>query len=405
MEITSPQSRRDAARVFGHRSALADTLRIDFANASLGVPLRVGAAVGVVLVVGGLLGQFALAGFAALGSLVSAFCRTDPYRVRAGRLLVLGVALAVSLVTGSVLGAMSANMWTEIAVLSILGGAAALLVGALHISGPGAVVFVFGATGAAGYAQSFGDVGRVAVATAAGAVCGIVASLAPWILAVVRRWFASARSRVSGHRTPREARSRAATVTATGSAGNGPGYESVRTCLTSRPHTDHLHTAARIVVASAISGVVAVAFGLSHPLWASMGAVAAMQGIRYHRTVQRGIARLVGNVVGGLIAAALLALPLGHWGAIAAIVVLQIVAEICAPWNYAITSAVVTPMALLMTALSVGLHPSIAIDRVLDTLVGVVIGIVIALLTVTRPDIDGLLESTGMRHPGAGTAS
>ena len=377
-----PRPRWFAARNLAHPSALGDTLRVDLSKASLGVPLRVGAAVGVVLVVGGLLGQFSLAGFAALGALVSAFCRPDPYRVRFGRLLVMGVGLVVSLVCGAVLGAMSASVWTEIAVLSLLGGVASLLIGALHITGPGAVVFVFGATGSAGFAQDFGDVGRVAVATGIGVVCGIVASMSPWIVERVRRG-----SEVDGPV----------------SAGP-PAYESVWTCVTRWPHADQVHAALRIVVASGISGAVAVAIGLSHPLWASMGAVAAMQGIRYHRTVQRGIARLVGNVVGGVIAAALLALPLGHWGAIVAIVVLQVIAEICAPWNYAITSAVVTPMALLMTALSVGLDPSIAVDRVLDTLVGVIIGIVIALLTVTRPDIDGILESTGVRHPGAGTA-
>ncbi|GAB06241.1 FUSC family protein [Gordonia amarae] len=449
MDIHIPRPRWFAARNLAHPSALADTLRVDLSKASLGVPLRVGAAVGVVLVVGGLLGQFSLAGFAALGALVSAFCRPDPYRVRFGRLVVMGVGLVVSLVCGAVLGAMSASIWTEIAVLSLLGGVASLLIGALHVTGPGAVVFVFGATGSVGFAQDFGDVGRVAVATVIGVVCGVAASMSPWIVGVVRRGLGVVASWLSARRTLRDPRSSVASASGikmigrssgasasgikkvgrssgasesgikkvgpegdvSGVKEGGPGgavsgvkeggpaatqvaYESVWTCLTRRPHADQVHTALRIVVASGISGAVAVAIGLSHPLWASMGAVAAMQGIRYHRTVQRGIARLVGNVVGGVIAAALLALPLGQWGAIVAIIVLQIIAEICAPWNYAITSAVVTPMALMMTALSVGLDPSIAVDRVLDTLIGVVIGIVIALLTVTRPDIDGILEST-----------
>ncbi|HMS75546.1 FUSC family protein [Gordonia sp. (in: high G+C Gram-positive bacteria)] len=418
MDIHRP--RRFAVRALAHPTALADTLRIDLSKASLGVPLRVGAASGSVLVVGGLLGEFSLAGFAALGALVSAFCRADPYRVRFGRLLVLGVGLIVSLVCGAVLGALSANTWTEIAVLSVLGGIAALLIGALHITGPGAVVFVFGATGSAGFAGDFGDVGRVAVATGIGVVCGVVASLSPWVVDGVRRGVGGGRSWGSSRRTLRDARSFVASPSGikevgaegavsggeeVGAEGDGPVYESVWACLSRRPHSDHVHTAARSVVAAGISGAVAVGVGLSHPLWASMGAVAAMQGVRYHRTVQRGIARLVGNVVGGVIAAVLLALPLGHWGAIAAIIVLQIIAEICAPWNYAITSTVVTPMALLMTALSVGLDPSIAVDRVLDTMLGVVIGIVIALLTVTRPDIDGILESTGVRHPRAGSGS
>ncbi|NED63376.1 FUSC family protein, partial [Streptomyces sp. SID10244] len=59
---------------------------------------------------------------------------------------------------------------------------AALLVGMLHIAGPGAVIFVFAATGAMGFAQDANDVARALVATTLGAICGAVASLAPWLL-------------------------------------------------------------------------------------------------------------------------------------------------------------------------------------------------------------------------------
>ena len=55
-----------------------DALRLDFSRTSVAAPLRVGVAVGVVLVVGALLGLRDLAGLAALGALVSAFCRPDP---------------------------------------------------------------------------------------------------------------------------------------------------------------------------------------------------------------------------------------------------------------------------------------------------------------------------------------
>ena len=49
-------------------------------------------------------------------------------------------------------------------------------------------------------------------------------------------------------------------------------------------------------------------------------------------------------------------------------------------------ATVVTPMALLMTALSVGLTPEAAVARVADTLLGVVIGIVVAAVAISGAD-------------------
>lgn len=107
-------------------------------------------------------------------------------------------------------------------------------------------------------------------------------------------------------------------------------------------------------------------------------------------TVHRGVQRLLGNVGGALLAAALLALPLGYWGAVVAIVIFQTVAEIASTVNYAVTSLAVTPMELLLTGLGAGLAPSVALDRVLDTAVGIVTGIVIAAVTITGADAQHL---------------
>jgi uncharacterized membrane protein YccC len=48
----------------------------------------------------------------------------------------------------------------------------------------------------------------------------------------------------------------------------------------------------------------------------------------------------------------------------------------------------VTPMALLLTGLSAGLAPHVALDRVLDTAVGVIVGVVIAALTISGADVE-----------------
>ena len=165
-----------------------------------------------------------------------------------------------------------------------------------------------------------------------------------------------------------------------------PRYESIATTLLRAPARDVLINSVRLTVAGILSGSAAAALGLDHPMWAAMGAMATMQGVAYHVTVSRGVQRLLGNIAGGLIAALLLGLGLGYWGAVIAIVICQVTAEYMATVNYAITSTVVTPMALLMTALSVGLTPEAAVARVADTLLGVVIGIVVAAVAISGAD-------------------
>jgi Fusaric acid resistance protein-like len=354
---------RHAVSPQGWRGAL----RVDLRKAGIAAPLRVGAAVTLVFVIGGLAGLQDVVGFAALGALVSAFCRPDPYPVRSGRLVVLGVGITASIGIGAVLGTLEAPVAVDIAAISVLAGAAAYLVWTLHIVGPGAVVFVFAAVGAESFAHDAGDVRRAVAVTAGGVVIGMLAALAPWIL----QWF----------RPHRGARSTAAP------------RESLWVTLTRAPHRNLAWRATRIAVAGALGAAVAVSLGLAHPMWATMGAVATMQGIGYHVAVHRGVQRLLGNAAGALLAAGLLALPLGYWGAVAAIIVFQTLAEVASTVNYALTSVAVTPMALLMTGLGVGLAPSVAFDRVLDTALGIVVGIVIAALTINGADAKQLLTN------------
>lgn len=357
-------------RHLGHRwTALTHTvtpagwrgvLHIDPRRAGFAAPLRVGVAVTVVFIVGGLTGQHLLAGFAALGALVSAFCRPDPYPVRAGRLAVLGVGITVAIGIGAPLGATGANVYVVTTVVSVLAGGAAYLVWALHIVGPGAVVFVFGAAGAQSFAHDAGDVAMAMGVTLGGAVIGVLAALAPWLLHGLR------------------------------AESNAVRRESLWVTLTRAPHRTLLTRGVRVTVAGALAAAIAMALGLDHPLWATMGAVAAMQGVGYHITVHRGVQRLLGNVAGALLAAGLLAIPLGYWGAVAAIIVFQVVAEVASTVNYAVTSLAVTPMALLLTGLGAGLAPSVALDRVLDTAVGIVVGIVVAAVTISGADAEHL---------------
>ncbi|AQT78760.1 FUSC family protein [Mycolicibacterium litorale] len=345
-------------------------LHADLGKAGVAVPVRVGAAVALMFVVGGLTGHHNVAGFAALGALVCAFCRPDPYPVRVGRLTVLSILIISSIATGATLGASGAPVAVSVAVIALIAGAAAFFVSALHIVGPGAVVFVFAAVGAEAFARNTGDVLHAVAASAVGTVTGMIAALAPWLLSLA--WRAST-GRADMHTGTHPAR-----------------RESVAVTLIRAPHSTLLKSSARIAVAGTVGAAVALAFGLSHYMWAAMGAVATIAGVAYHVAVHRGVQRLLGNIGGALLAAGLLALPLGYWGAAAAIVIFQICAEIASTVNYALTSLAVTPMALLLTGLGAGLAPAAAVDRILDTLVGVVVGIVIGALTISGVDSEHL---------------
>ncbi|MDV7083749.1 FUSC family protein [Rhodococcus sp. IEGM 248] len=144
--------------------------------------------------------------------------------------------------------------------------------------------------------------------------------------------------------------------------------------------------AARIAAAAALAGWICVAMGLEHPLWASMGAMAAMQGFNFSQTVQRGIQRLVGNVAGAVLAAGLIAAAMGYWQTVVVIVVLQTVTELVVIKNYAFASVAITPMALLLTGLGSAVAPDIAVSRVVDTLIGVVVGVVVSAVAISRTD-------------------
>lgn len=440
------------------RSALAHAVsgrawkqatRLGRADASIAPAVRVGLAVAVVLVAGKLLGHPEFAGFAALGALVSAFGRYEPYPRRAGKLALVGGLIVLYATFGAVLG-VSTSFAAQVWAISIASGVAALLLAAFEIAGPGPVILIFAATAGVGFGHTAPDVEAVFAAVLVGAVVGWVAAMLPALLHPVgpaQLAVARALAAVDSRNDPvaRAAIARARTVVALSprrSSGHvhslglvtllddaealldawARGDEAshaqevlaheralrkmrrhdalpVRAAQLSARPTNFFSTglarlaskslllnAVRIAAAAALAGWCAQAFGFDHPLWATMGALAAMQGITFHTTVQRGIQRLLGNVGGAVIAAGLIALSLGYWQTTVAIVVCQIAAEMLVMRNYALTSLAITPMALMMTGLAGHLSPTVAVDRVADTLIGVLIGVVITAVTIEIGD-------------------
>ncbi|ALE06748.1 hypothetical protein AL755_16965 [Arthrobacter sp. ERGS1:01] len=448
------------------QSAWRNAMRMRPADAWFAPAMKVGVAATLVLVAGGLLGQPQLAGIASLGALTSAFGRYQPYSRLARQLAVVAVALLAAALIGALMGASGTSVWLQIAVLSVLAGAAAQLFTGLGITGPGPVILVFAASAGAGFAHSFSAIPQVGAAVGIGAVVGWLVALAPVLVVPLGpARLATARAIAAVVRLGRDdgGTSRAAAEAAVGNARTSvalstrawggtserntrlrrqagqlhalledaraaldlagtPGFREAadqlaeheaalrtvlgvpeldrpavasstlaapslrtvaRTGLASRAN---LHQALRMAAASALAGWAAAAFGLGHPLWAAMGAVATLQGLNYSMTVQRGIQRLLGNVAGALLAVALLSLSLGFWPSVAMVVVFQVAAELLVLKNYTLTTIAVTPMALIMTGLGSHLGPEAAMTRVVDTLVGVVIGVLVAAVSISRTD-------------------
>ena len=462
---TTPSRLRHSSGAIAH-SVSAQTWRAAFrlgsADAGIAPAIRVGLATAVVLILGGALGHEELAGFAALGALSAAFGRYEPYPRLAGKLAIVGAALVVFIAFGAALGMFGVPVWAQISVLSLAAGAAYCFISGFRITGPGPVILVFAATGAAGFAASFSDLIRLVVAGTIGVLIGWAAAMIPALalpmgparLAVARALANIGRLEAGGSvPTALASIAHARTVIASSSRikstlGHGRELMAVLSEADAAvrlwsEHGDpslirdiavheselrkmkrssmiehslepvselpapenyvvaglrHLYSravvmnAVRIVMASALAGWVAAGAGLEHPLWASMGAMAAMQGLNYKQTVQRGIQRLVGNVGGAIIAAALIALTLGYWQAVVAVVILQTAAELFVVKNYALTSVAVTPMALVLIGLSAPIETSAALARVADTLIGVVIGVVVAAVTISRADRNHVLR-------------
>ncbi|MCX5042869.1 FUSC family protein [Aldersonia sp. NBC_00410] len=333
----------------------------------VGPATRVGLAVAVILIGAGLFDMTELAGFAALGAVASAFGRSQVHRERAVKVAFAGFALLLVAFFGGLLGAVGTTAAVLIVVLAVLVGVCAIVLNAFGVAGPGAVVMSFAAAAAAGYAHDWSDLVTVTVATAIGAVIGWLCAMSTVVVGLSRDAHSADSTASMFLRTGlRRLRSRSLYV-----------------------------AAARIAIAATVAGWVALGVGFEHPLWASMGAIAALQGVAYEHTVRRGIQRLLGNVVGAVIAAGLIALSLGYWQAAVLIVLLQITAELTVMSNYAITSAAIAPMSLLIIGLVSPVDAGDALARAGDTLIGVVIGVVIAALTLDRTDRTHLTVARG----------
>ncbi|MEU3526358.1 FUSC family protein [Streptomyces sp. NPDC038707] len=143
--------------------------------------------------------------------------------------------------------------------------------------------------------------------------------------------------------------------------------------------------AVRTALGCALAGYAALALGVGRPYWALVTAASLYQA-NVTLTWNRAVQRVVGNLVGVLVFAALA--PLTHLHPAALVLVslaLNFGAEALIGRNYWLGSVCVTPMALLITEFARSQDAAELItDRVVDTLIGALVGFAAAVAVTNR---------------------
>ncbi|MFF9671563.1 FUSC family protein [Streptomyces eurythermus] len=143
--------------------------------------------------------------------------------------------------------------------------------------------------------------------------------------------------------------------------------------------------AVRTALGCALAGYAALALGVGRPYWALVTAASLYQ-VNVTLTWSRAVQRVVGNLVGVLVFAALA--PLTHLHPAALVLVslaLNFGAEALIGRNYWLGSVCVTPMALLITEFARSQDTADLItDRIVDTLIGALVGFAAAVAVTNR---------------------
>lgn len=143
-------------------------------------------------------------------------------------------------------------------------------------------------------------------------------------------------------------------------------------------------TVALNVVGALVAGAVAETIpGLGHPYWAVIAVVSTLPALRQRHTVVRAFQRVVGTIGGTVVAVGVLLLEPSAWWIVLIAVVGQFFAEVFVARNYAVCLLFLTPLALVVSWLSVPEAPEfLALDRIAQTGLGALVSV--ALLVVGR---------------------
>jgi len=308
------------------------------------VAVRAVLSVGIPLLVLLALGRLDLSVYASFGAFAALYGRTDLPRTRVRMQAVAGTVLVSCMLVGTALSALATPAIASVTVVALLAAVVTLFAYRAQWHPPGALFAVFAAGATASFPASAETFLTVILVGGASVLWSLLVTTA-FILARRGSWRRPARTR--------------------------PPIGSVAWEMT-----------ATVGVAALLAGVAGALLVGTHWYWAMVGAVAAVGGAHVTARLIRGVQRLVGTLLGVLIAAGLLALDLPPWVVLLVAVALQAGAELFVGRNYGIAMLFITPLALLMVSLASPVAPEMLLrDRVIETVIGVAVGTVVAIVS------------------------
>lgn len=319
-------------------------LRVEPHRGDHRVALRAAVSVAVPLLALWMLGRLDLSIYASFGAFAALYGRHDVFRDRIRMQASAGGVLLAAMLIGTALSVASAPAAVSVLVVAVIASAVTLLAYAMQWHPPGPLFPVFAVGACATIPATASAFGAVVLVGGASVLFGLAVTTA---VALVTRTVAE----------PAQKRPRPVEAVAT-------------------------EMAITVGVATVAAGIAGLLLLESHWYWAAVGAVAAVSGAYVTARVIRGVQRLVGTLLGILVAAGILALHLPPLAIIGIAVVLQATAEMFVGRNYGIAMVFITPLALLMVNLAAPTATDALLrDRALETLIGVVVGTIIAVIS------------------------
>jgi len=316
-------------------------LRVEPHRGDHRVALRAAISVAVPLLVLWMLGRLDLSIYASFGAFAALYGRHDVFRDRLRMQATAGGVILASMLVGTALSVLAAPAPVSILVVAVIASAVTLLAYTMRWHPPGPLFPVFAVGACATIPATTASFGDVLLVGGPSVLFGLAITA---LIGVFTRSTADASSR------PRQP--------------VGPIAGEM---------------AASVGVAIVGAGFAGLLIMDSHWYWAAVGAVAAVSGPQLNARVIRGIQRLVGTLLGVLVAAAILAIDLPPLAVIALVVVLQAAAELFVGRNYGIAMVFITPLALLMVHLAAPTPVDMLLqDRAIETVIGVAIGTLVA---------------------------
>lgn len=291
--------------------------------------------------------------YAAFGAMASLYGRNQRVPRRLGMQLEAGVSLVVAIALGVCVGLSPERGWLVIAATAVFATVMAVV---SHRRGwhPGGVIFQVFAVGAVASApRTPADfVPAAAISAAAVVLVLVLTSLGGLLSRLVR-----------------------------GPARDEPASEPAAIA----PEWPWHHYVIRYAVAISVAGVLATAVGIGHPYWAMVSVTVPLAAVDAKGRSLRGIQRVIGTLLGVVVAGAILSFDPSPVVLIVVIGIAQAGAELFVGRNYGFALLFITPLALCMVQLG---HPmpvsQLVADRAIETVLGVAVGLAITLLTRER---------------------